>query len=179
MTAAETINAVAAELGITLASEFVPWSESPRKAEKDPSLNWTITLAKDGRPFLTTAYSAGMGHCPSYPNTYHGRLTIRERDLIRYECEHGRAAAETGGVIVNRNAAPILPALADVLSCLVSDADALDRPTFEDWSADLGYDGDSRKAEEIYRACLETGLKLRAALGEDGLRRLRAACADY
>lgn len=44
---------------------------------------------------------------------------------------------------------------------------------------ELGYDPDSRKAEAIYKACLEIALKLRNALGEDGLAKLREAAQDY
>ena len=43
----------------------------------------------------------------------------------------------------------------------------------------LGYDPDSRKAEGIYRACLELALKLRNGLGEKLLAELREAVADY
>ena len=67
MTEKETqITDTAAKLGLTMTADFVPWSLSRNAGEKDPSLNWKITLHKDGRPFLTTDYMAGSGHCPSY-----------------------------------------------------------------------------------------------------------------
>lgn len=58
------------------------------------------------------------------------------------------------------------PDAASVLSCLLSDASA-GSETFEDWCANLGYDTDSRKAERIYKQCLEQTAKLKKLLGED------------
>ncbi len=37
----------------------------------------------------------------------------------------------------------------------------------------------SRKAEAIYRACIETALQLRAGIGEAAMSALRDACQDY
>lgn len=171
-TTKESIEAVAATLGITMTVEFVPWSKSRNKGEKLPSLNWTITLHKVGKAFLTTDYMTGMGHCPSYKQ---GRLTTDQDANIRKECETGHTCRD--GFVYRGK--PILPSLADVLPSLASDAEAIDCGTFEAWADNYGMDTDSRKAEATYRACLEIGLKLRAALGEDGLKTLREAVQDY
>ncbi len=138
-----------------------------------------MTLHKAQSPerrtaFLTTDYSAGCGHCPSYKQ---GRMTVDEDKCVRLECEHGCATSGLG--FFPARGKPILPALADVLSSLVMDAEVIDHGTFEEWADNLGMDKDSRKAEATYKACLEIGLKLRNALGEDGLKRLREACQDY
>lgn len=37
---------------------------------------------------------------------------------------------------------------------------------FEDWADDLGYNTDSRKAEAIFRACVDSTMTLRTMLGE-------------
>lgn len=179
MTAKERIEAVAAELGITMVATFVPWSLSRNAGEKHSSLNWKVTLRRNGRDILITDYAAGCGHCPSYRQ---GRQTIASQAVLRHECETGFPAVFVDGFsraarIPGRK--PILPELASVLSSLVSDASAIDYNCFEDWASDMGYDTDSRSAEAIYRACLETGLKLRNALGESGLAALREACIDY
>lgn len=166
MTPAERIDAVSADLGISMTTEFVPWSQSRNKGEKSPSLNWNVTLQRNGHPFLTTDYMAGSGHAPSYKP----RTTLEENDAIIWECENGRHS------FTKR---PLKPDLRDVLYSLASDASVLDCSGFEDWASDLGYDTDSRKAEAIYRACLEIALKLRNTLGEDGLARLREATQDY
>jgi len=66
------------------------------------------------------------------------------------------------------------PEVQDVLDCLLSDSDVLDRE-FEDWASDLGYDSDSRKAERIYKACLKSSGKLKAFLGEELFEQMRYA----
>lgn len=162
----DEVNSVAAQLGLTMKVVFVPFSQSRSKGEKSPSLNWLVTLAKGGREFLTTDYMAGCGHCPSHQQ----RATVDTDKAVRFECENGKSA---------RNALPILPDLADVLYSLVSDADVIDAGGFEDWASNYGYDTDSRKAEATYRDCLEAALKLRGAIGDEGLRQLREALQDY
>jgi hypothetical protein len=60
------------------------------------------------------------------------------------------------------------PETAEVLDCLISDASSIESSrSFEEWADDLGYDTDSRKAEETYRACEQTARDLRAFLGDD------------
>ena len=47
------------------------------------------------------------------------------------------------------------PDVADILGSYARDyVSANNAGSFEDWASDLGYDTDSRKAEESYRACL-------------------------
>jgi hypothetical protein len=159
------------ELGIRMEATFVPFSQSRHNDTKDPTLNWKVRLYKGDatRPFITTDYTAGMGHCPSYKQ---GRLSVDEMKAIRRECETGR----TGRVTF---AKPIEPKLADVVYSLVSDAEAIDYSIFDSWAESLGYDTDSRTVEATYRACVEIGLSLRAALGEQGLATLREAFQDY
>jgi hypothetical protein len=195
MTAEETINDVAARLGITMRSEFVPWSLSRSAGEKGPSLNWKVTLYKsrprptynhekeapimatEQYPILTTDYKAGIGHAPSYKQF---KMTADERSAVVWECENGRKARHLANIDQFKGNGPILePKFADVLYSLVTDSEAIDYGSFEEWANMLGDDPDSRKAETMYRACLEIGLKLRNALGDDGLRQLREACQDY
>jgi hypothetical protein len=58
------------------------------------------------------------------------------------------------------------PTSYDMLYCLLSDASANDM-SFEDFCGEFGYDLDSRKAEETYKACRKVGTKVRKLLGED------------
>lgn len=67
----------------------------------------------------------------------------------------------------------VRPTTCDVMSCLLSDASAIDHGDYESWAADLGYEKDSRNGEKIYRTCLSIGLKLRSALGDAVLTELR------
>jgi uncharacterized protein YodC (DUF2158 family) len=182
-TTKQTIEQVAADLGLTMDVEFVPWSQSRNKGEKQPSLNWKVTLKKGGRAIVTTDYGAGMGHCPAYKASVKelgNQNSIMRDEAVRWECEHGKKYKLLHSVGMELHSGKtILPELADVLHSLASDADVIDSGTFEEWAGNLGYDTDSRKAEGIYRACLDIALKLRNALGEDGLAKLREAVQDY
>jgi hypothetical protein len=55
----------------------------------------------------------------------------------------------------------------DVLPCLLADYSVNQYNGFEDWANDLGYDPDSRKAEEIYKKCLRQSEKLERLFGPD------------
>lgn len=57
------------------------------------------------------------------------------------------------------------PTAADVLYCLASDARAGDM-SFDDFCSDFGYDSDSRKAEQTWKACVRMAPRVRRFLGE-------------
>jgi hypothetical protein len=173
MTVQDTIN----ELGLFVISEFVPYSKSRKYASGtraiDKSLNWKVTLVYQGKNVLTTDYSAGIGHCPSYKC---GRLTLADAERLEFEVEQGKTARGDHVIMGGR---PILPNTADVIYSLVSDSDALNYRDFEEWAQSFGYNTDSRKAESIYQACLKTGLALRNVLGGANLAKLVEAFQDY
>lgn len=164
-------------LGLTVESVFVPLSQSRNKGEKSPTLNWRVTVKKDGRPILETDYSAGCAHCPSYEQ---GNYNANRAAAVAWECENGRKVAAINALRhFHGTGKPLEPDAIDVLASLAMDSDVLDAGGFEDWAGDFGYDTDSRKAEAIYRVCLEIALKLRAALGDAGLQSLRNAFEGY
>lgn len=101
--------------------------------------------------------------------------------ICEFETESGFQSCPftTWGGFSADKSKPILPDSLDVLYSLISDSDVLNHSAFEDWAGELGFDADSRKAESIYRACLEIALKLRAALGDDGVTRLAEIFQDY
>lgn len=70
------------------------------------------------------------------------------------------------------------PSLDEVMYSLVMDGSAFfDALSFDDWCSDYGYDTDSRKAERMYRACLEAGRAI-SATGVD-VDQLRDLFQDY
>lgn len=167
------------ELGLQINATLVPLSQSPDKDAKyvnDMQIHWTVrvhrlkhALAAD----IQTTFSQGIGHLPKHLYSS-GCVMTADRD------EAIRNALETGVYRFGIKRGPLKrPTITDVLYCLMMDASALDHGTFESWAADYSYDVDSRKAEALYRACLETGLKLRAMLGDANLQRLREAFQDY
>lgn len=177
----ETLEALMADNGLTLAAQFVPYSQSRNAASKWKSLNWRVTLQRHGRDVLTADYSAGIAHCPAYKlpvrDVGHQNSLMRH-ELIEREVETGKAARHSNALGILGKSAPILPDTVDVVASLVSDADVLDAGCFEAWADDFGYDADSRKAEAIYRACLDHALRLRAGLGDPLLNSLREAARE-
>ena len=192
--------------GVTMSAQFVPFSQSRNKGEESPSLNWRVTLHKrysgvhagmsssnerldipaETRDILTTDYSAGCAHCPAYKrNDFKpGDKKFFTRRAIAHECETGFEAGDvTEGWIGDKKKegrrVRILPEFDSVLWSLSMDSSVIDAGGFEQWAADLGYDTDSRKAEVIYRECLDIALKLRAALGNEAMRELAEAGQDY
>jgi hypothetical protein len=182
-TAQETAQAFADASGIEYRAEFVPQSRSRNAKEKSPSLNWRVTLTKNGHS-IETDYMQGCAHIPHYSHQF-SRLAVYD-DAVRRACECGKSelrpgqkngydAAGAGSVFARTKPIPA-PTLVEVLYSLVMDSDAIDYPRFEEWADNIGYDRDSRSAEKIYRACLEIGLALRGMIDLD---KAREAFQDY
>lgn len=161
---------------ITMKAEFVPFSRSRNKNDKSPSLNWKVTILKDGREVLTTDYSAGCGHCPSYKQA---DRSVYQAEIVAFECENGLEANANGRTIRAFPKTPIIPKLTDVMYSLLMDADVLNAFSYEDWASNLGYDPDSRKGEALYRQCLDHALKLRNGIGQSTLDVLSEAFQGY
>ena len=167
-----------AALGLTIESRFVPFSMSRNRHEPRRTLNWRVTVKHNGRAILTTDYSAGEAHCPSYSQG--ARRTLHYMAAIEHETETGRTARRIHPESMSvKSGKPIEPDALDVLYSLVADSSVLDSATYEDWAAGFGFDPDSRAGEAIYRQCLRIALKMRAALGDEGLARLSDIFQDY
>ena len=167
-------------------AEFVPLSKSRNAGDKNPTLNWRVTFSRAGRE-LTTDYMQGIGHMPNYEHRF-ASLVVYDA-AVRRAAETGKSMLRSGqkngydACRADRSdavfAKPLpAPSIADVLSCLLLDASAIDAGTFEEWASECGYDTDSRKAEVTYRECVDHGLKLRAMLGDDLMNQLREALQD-
>ncbi len=65
------------------------------------------------------------------------------------------------------------PTVEDVLNCLALDAaGSFNAQNFEDWASELGYDTDSRKAENIFKAMERQARKLQVLFGEPAYQQL-------
>lgn len=172
-----------------------PRKEMTREGEKPwRSLNWRVTFTRGGRDLFTTEYSAGLAHCPAYKKAQKsgaGRTDSMIADKVitaeiegGFELRYAPDSAFHGFAVTIPNPDPnspagskikkaIVPALRDVWASVLNDSDVLDSGGFESWASDYGYDTDSRNAESVYKACLEIGLKVRAALGDSLMATMR------
>jgi hypothetical protein len=137
--------------GIDYAAVFVPQSVSRNSQEKNPCLNWRVSIARASKPrtdgglgrapgaSIATDYMQGIGHVPKDPRARFNPYSVAQDNYERECAESGRYA---GGKLP-------APKLADVLYSLLLDGEAADE-TFEDWCANYGYDSDSRKAEATF-----------------------------
>lgn len=163
-------------LGIN--AQFIPFSISRNAKEKDPSLNWHITLTYKGKPFHEVDYYKGCGHCTMYK--LYG-MTRDDYNTMAAECETGYAAKVhlSGRVVKVYPLTQILPTAIEVFYCVLLDSEVINYSTFEEWASYCGYNSDSRKAERTYRACLASGLALRNAIGDVGMGELKKAYQYY
>lgn len=177
-------------LGLSVRAEFVPFSKSRNAAEERRTLNWRVTLVFNNENYgparqgdiLTTDYSAGIAHCPSYKQNTRNSAPFGRRatygQAIEFETERGKKAMP-GYAAPIRPGYDIEPDATDVIYSLVMDASVLDAGGFEDWATEYGYDTDSRAALATYQACLEIALQLRAGIGQTALEALQTAAQDY
>lgn len=159
--------------GIEYSAAFVPQSLSRNSAEKDKTLNWRVTFSRAStKQVVTIDYSQGIGHIPGYSTGFYRHT--RGRDAVEQEAAEKGTYCPVGKYAPRRLPAP---AAVDLVYCIV-----LDNPheeTFECWAAGLGYDVDSRKAEEIYRACIKQSRDAERVFGRAVLQELANLVEGY
>lgn len=175
------IDALIKSLGIGYTATFIPQSKSRNAKEKYASFNWIVTISKGTHSSqqITTDYMQGIGYAPK-DNFYAKNPSLHNKTIMESEIK----LMTEGGVYCTRENQHIkkklpAPALRDVLCCLVSDACVIDAGGFENWASDMGMDTDSRKAEKLYKDCLDIAIKLRAMLGNDNLVKIQEAFQRY
>jgi hypothetical protein len=167
------IDAELAALGITYAAEFVPQRFSRNADDKQPSLNWRVSIRREGKkgPALVTDYMQGVGHLVWKRKCTHPALKASLESLA---AQNGRSGGMgSGGYCVAQT-----PALRDVLHTLMLDMNGTDQ-SFEEWAGEYGMDTDSRKAEATYRACQEIARTMRRLFTAAELSSLTETFIDY
>jgi hypothetical protein len=166
-------------LGLTYQATFQP---TPQTGVEYPQLHWLITLEK-GKQRMQVPYHQGIGHVQGYQQHSFGRKTLEwqeQENRYRKTCETGKIYKHVPSTSWDY---PVgdqpAPTLADVLYCLISDADVLNYASYEEWASEFGYDEDSRKGEQTYRLCLEQSLRLKRLLFESQIDTLRTLFQDY
>jgi hypothetical protein len=135
--------------GLKYEAEFVPQRFSRNAGNKYKSINWRITISKDGK-FLTTDYMQGIGHAPFYNENN----SLKQREMAGQASEKGLGLQKKKSSFYVKL---LKPSLTDVLYSLVMDSDVFNYDDFEDWAECFGYDSDSISHKEIYEACLHIG----------------------
>lgn len=148
------IDYMIAQLGLTVDSVYVPMERG-----EEPRLKWVVTLKRRGKKVLSCTHTAGIAHAPSWP-----------KQIAYDECRNG--------IYYDPHRIKILPKTVDVVASICMDASAIDYASFEDWASTYGYDPDSRRAEAMYKQCVEHGLKLRAAIGDASFAALCLHCSE-
>ena len=180
----ELIDAKLIELGLTLSATFVPASTFKDDEWKRGAVNFTVKIKRGDWCAYHGPYAYGVGHLPGYVAKYADKLmcesimtAMRDRGVWPID---GLTIFNNGQHPLNWRAAPVpAPLLRDVMYSLLADYPVIDYGSFESWASDYGYDTDSRKAEQTYRACLDNALQLRAALGDSVIAELQELFQDY
>jgi len=148
-------------VGLTLESKHIgltTWDTGGNNRQLCDEWRITLSYIKVGDTHAkeyTTTYRTGIGHrkvMPGVKRERGGYATLTESPKNTEE------ACKRGWLKV------VYPNIADVLSCLLSDASSGEE-TFYDWASNLGYDTDSRNALDTYLACQKTLVALRHVLG--------------
>ena len=180
------LETLAQDLGVDYTATYVPFSQSRNYkpgVEKgvgfksvDLSLNWKVKIVRMSSEIVID-YMQGIAHYPKYGEIRRagGGILVVDWDAMIADLERG--SYYTSSHTVNRKFPP--PKFTDVMYALLLDSDAVNHANFESWARDFGYDTDSRSAEATYRACLDTGLKLNAMLGQAKMAEMRELFKDY
>ena len=160
----EEIKKAIEALGLTYHAEFVPQKFSRNADSKTPSLNWRVTISKNGT-FINTDYMQGIGHIPGYQKMDKGTKRKNEIDTVNT----GKYYRRLENILPNKVPSP---ELIDVLYSLTLDMEACDYCGFEDWADSFGYDSDSIEHKKIYDDCLVIAKQFKKIVNLEEMREL-------
>lgn len=130
---------------------------------------FVVKLEHNGQTF-ETEYIAGCAH-RHYPHCeIAGPGNYKKGAAIKFNS--GRYSVDE--LAQRRRTVPNVPTLADVMNCIVSDAQSVaDGQDFKSFAEEFGYDEDSRTAEKCFRGCRDSYFALvRMGADFDGLAEL-------
>lgn len=184
----ETTENALRELGLSLAVLIGPRGDV---ADKDwPNIKYRVELRFNDKPILETNYKLGIGHVDP-KKAFIGsvmsrpRLTSDEESILLHWQSHPYAQFKNKKLWADVAAKlatyqKVAPSLPDVVHSLLLDGEPyFNGESFEDWASNCGYETDSRKAEEIYKACMEIGRQLKRGLPHDTITKALEILQDY
>lgn len=164
--------------GLTIESQRIPMrTDLAGDSFGKGAYHYLVTIKNRDEGLYSFPYSMGSAHVEKIPfgNIKLLGLGIRNRkDYDSIPLPGSRRGVtlwqEEAQKVVFK---PKAPDLATVLDCLASDCSGIDSASgFEEWASELGYDADSRKAENIYNACRDSYRKLEHMLGRTAMQSL-------
>jgi hypothetical protein len=136
-----------------------PWDAAPCRVDQ-----WQVTIKGWSIPYYT-----GLG-CRSEPK-------IKPRYDGARPPRYGTLAYETMMREVDATRKPVKPTIANVLRSLMLDSDA-GSESFNDFCSNFGYDNDSIKALNVYKACMDIHDNMRKVFDRKTLDDIRKATED-
>lgn len=139
--------------------------------------SWACSFVVNGRGERFDFYT-GLGHRAEATKdaklrVSYGFQRLNENDRKGLTSYGRRYLAE-----VEKLRKPQAPHAADVLHSLILDSSAVGQ-SFDSWCSDFGYDTDSRKAENIYRACQQNADKLTRVFNAEQREAIATTLQDY
>lgn len=154
------------KIPIEAKTTYLGRGEDPAEGPDNPHnkpwkyFEWSVELRYAGGTMLVPSYKCGLAHA---------KRTPRKGSLPRQSMDNGVYDDQPELVRVE----PTPPSLADVMSSVLGDSDAMDC-TFDDFAEGLGYSNDSIKALFIYLACQRVGTQIVKLLGRARVELLRS-----
>lgn len=139
---------------------------------------WRFTLSNSAGLRINFEYFTGVGHREK-PNADTRRRAafgfqgLTEADKKGQTCYGRRYLAA-----VEKLRKPVTPHVAGLLYSLQSDTQACEQ-SFDEWCGDFGYDNDSIKAHDTYRACQRNGDQYRRLFNHAQREQIAEALQDY
>ncbi|MBT2325510.1 hypothetical protein J7E62_24560 [Variovorax paradoxus] len=155
------------EMGVTYDVAYLGEREDSEKWKHD---DWMFQFVRNDGAFrqpvaaMRQSYRTGTGHRKPPPGALSPRPPYRPGTLAHEDWLNTFCAVK--------------PPAAGVLGSLFVDASGAES-TFEDWCGDFGYDSDSIKALNIYRACQQIVLDLRKFFARGQVEQLEQLLEGY
>ncbi len=152
-----------------------------------------VTFTNQRSGVLSTEYKTGLGHRVAVTNNQSFTATSRmktayNKALKSVGIENGLTVTQKEFItsngfkkarILEGGAYSVTPTSASVLYSLLNDARCGSDYDFEDFCSEFGYDEDSIKAYETYKACQKTSKQLKKVFSATQLAQLETLLEDY
>lgn len=141
---------------------------APTSSQRGPGASGVMNTATNTEPVTVTLASLAEKVSATCEHVGVGRMHEDDKNVMHHwkvslRFEGRRLTVDFWQGLGNKDA----PKAADVLECLLSDVTSYEYAgSFKSFAEEFGFDGDSRKAERIYKVCGKMAPKLRKLLGE-------------